>query len=283
MEFIFLMEDLLVEVLLDDGHYYEAILTDVTDTEIVVTFENMLTVMGGRKDLETKNYPFAKARLPPLKDTTGAAPSYAEGQEIEVYYTLFGYYRATIKEILIDGEFFSVQHFNPEYPIVTYYEIVPVDRIRVPNPNPPLTKDDFVKFHINIPTNLRDIAKKYRIHKDFQLRISAAICRFEPGSGDLVCISRDDWSQKAAYEFIDIHINTLREKAEGFKKLEEKAIQLRSKLEEEEFFKEWTERIGENIHVSTSEQSTSGLGEQEIQFSVLNRTEEEHMLVESKR
>ena len=63
--------------------------------------------------------------------------------------------------------------------------------------------------------------------------------------------------------------------------MEEKAIQLRSKLEEEEFFKEWTEGTGEEyIHVSTSEQSTSGLGEQEI-FSQLKRTEEEPMLVES--
>ncbi|XP_065584658.1 fragile X messenger ribonucleoprotein 1 homolog [Artemia franciscana] len=275
------MEDLLVEVLLDDGHYYEAILTDVTDTEIVVTFENMLTVMEGRKNLETKNYPFAKARLPPLKDTTGAAPSYAEGQEIEVDCTLFGYYRATIKEILIDGEFFSVQHFNPKYPIVTCYEIVPVDRIRVPNPNPPLTKDDFVKFHFNVPMNLRDIAKKYRIHKDFQVLIGAGICRFEPGSGVLVCISRADWSKKAAYELIECHFNTLREKAEGFKKLEEKAIQLRSKLIEEALYKRRIEGTGEEyIHVSTSEQSTSGLGEQEIS-SQLKRTEAEPMLVES--
>ncbi|KAK2705553.1 fragile X messenger ribonucleoprotein 1 homolog [Artemia franciscana] len=229
------MEDLLVEVLSDDGHYYEAILTDVTDTEILVTFENMLTVMDGRKNLETKNYPFAKARLPPLKDTTGAAPSYAEGQEIEVVCMLFGFYRATIQEILIDGEFFSVKHLNPEYPngISTFYEIVPVDRIRVPNPNPPLTKEDFVKFQIDVPMELRYIAEKREIHKDFQLRIGAAICRFEPESGSLVCISRANWSKKAADELKDCHFNILREKAERFKKLEEKAIQLRSKLVEE--------------------------------------------------
>ena len=77
--------------------------------------------MGGRKDLETKNYPFAKARLPPLKDTTGAAPSYAEGQEIEVDCTLFGYYRATIKVswlIYRELTFFLIYPLQPTLGVV---------------------------------------------------------------------------------------------------------------------------------------------------------------------
>ncbi|KAK2701334.1 hypothetical protein QYM36_020008, partial [Artemia franciscana] len=162
----FLMKHLCVEVKSVNGAYYEAILTDVTDTAIVVTFENMLAVMGGQKDFETKNYPFAEARLPPLEGPTVNVPSYAKGQEIEAkcrsdYPESIEWRRATIEEIFIDGEWFSVKHFKhikleSGLEMKSAIQFVHVDEIRLPNPNPALTKDDFYKFEIPVPVDSRD-------------------------------------------------------------------------------------------------------------------------------
>ncbi|KAK2712955.1 hypothetical protein QYM36_011604 [Artemia franciscana] len=236
------MEDLCIEVKLDDEAYYEAFLTDVTDTEIVVTFENLETAVGAVGVLAPKRVPFARSRLPPLKNTIGAALSYAEGQEIEVYsrkYDLgpdFGWWRATIK--MMKGEFFVVEHIDWKDDIVNRTEIISVDTIRVPNPNPPLTKDDFVKFEVSVPMDLRVYAKREGVHKEFQRIIGAAICRFVPESDTLVCISLADWSERAANDFkdmISIHFECLREQVlqfesiieEYLKSIEEEAMPVR--------------------------------------------------------
>ena len=57
---------------------------------------------------------------------------------------------------IIRGEFFVVEHIDWKDDIVNRTEIISVDRIRVPNPNPPLTKDVFFKFEVSVPMDLRD-------------------------------------------------------------------------------------------------------------------------------
>ncbi|XP_065575962.1 fragile X messenger ribonucleoprotein 1 homolog [Artemia franciscana] len=76
--------------------------------------------------------------------------------------------------------------------------------------------------------DLRDYAKREGVHKEFQRVIGAAICRFVPESGSLVCISRADWSKKVADMLKDLHFRSLGQKVLLLKRTEEVAMQLES-------------------------------------------------------
>ncbi|XP_065569995.1 uncharacterized protein LOC136033215 isoform X1 [Artemia franciscana] len=217
--------------------YCEAILIDVTDTEIVVTFEDLLAVMGGQKDFETKNYPFAEARLPPLEGPTVNVPSYAKGQEIEVkcrsdYPEPIEWCRATIEEIMINGQYVSVKHLDKYEAIelesgfvaISHTQIVPVSEIRVPNPNPSLTREDYYKFQIPVPVDSRDFLRKNGVQKEFQRCIAAAICAFVPERESLVCISRAVWSKKIADKLSSYYFRSISQKDSRFKETEMEKI-----------------------------------------------------------
>lgn len=54
---------------------------------------------------------------------------------------------------MIRGEFYVVEYVGWE---MSYSEIVPAERIRPLNNNPPLSKATFFKFEIDVPEELRE-------------------------------------------------------------------------------------------------------------------------------
>ncbi|XP_046441375.1 synaptic functional regulator FMR1-like isoform X2 [Daphnia pulex] len=174
---------------------------------------------------ETK-FLFSRSRLP-LKDSKGPF-TFVENQEIEVYskaneQEAFGWWKAVIKMISSDGEFYVVEYVCWE---MSYSEIVPGERIRPSNTNSPLTKANFFKFEIEVPEELREYAKRDGVHKEFQKAIEAAVCRYVPDKGMLSVMSRHESSRKRAGLLQDMHFRNLTQKVVLLKRTEEAAKQL---------------------------------------------------------
>lgn len=210
------MEDLAVEVCGENGAYYEAVITDIHDEELSVAFENDWQP-------ETK-FPFRRVRLPPL--TKDEKHEITEGLEVEVYSRAneteaFGWWRAVVK--MTKGEFHVVEYLGWE---TTYTEIVPGERLRPKNANPPLTKNTFQKFELDVPEDIRDYAKNDSAHKEFKKAIEAVVCKFNPEKNCLYIIARTEVLKKRAIMLSDMHFRNLRQKVLLLSRTEEAARQL---------------------------------------------------------
>ena len=111
-------ESLLVEVQGENGAYYKAHVTDVFDTEVMLSFE-----MDWQPE---SRFAFPRVRLPPPPPSAPA--EFVDRQEIEVYSRASdqescGWWRATVK--MIKGDFHVVEYLGWE---TTYTEIVPSER-----------------------------------------------------------------------------------------------------------------------------------------------------------
>ncbi|KAI5644574.1 agenet domain-containing protein [Phthorimaea operculella] len=195
------MEDLSVEVYGENGAYYKAIVTDVLDNEVLVTFEN---------DWQPESkFPFSQVFLPP-KDT-GKHTEFVENQEVEVFARsnekeACGWWTANIK--MMRGDFLVIEYLEWDN---CYTEIVPKDRLRVKTPKTPIDKNTFHKFEIPVPEDLKDYlhdmhsAKVENAHKEFQKAIGAALVWYVPERGALAVLSRCSTSQRRATMLQEMH------------------------------------------------------------------------------
>ncbi|XP_076370153.1 fragile X messenger ribonucleoprotein 1 homolog A-like [Tachypleus tridentatus] len=212
------MEDLAVEVCGENGAYYKAYLTNIHDDEVTVAFEN---------DWQPESkFPFRRVRFlpPPLKE--GEKLELTEGQEVEVYsraneQEACGWWRAVVK--MTKGDFHVVEYLGWE---TTYTEIVPSDRLRNKNTNPPFTKGLFHKLEINVPEDIQEYCKLEDAHKEYKKAIGADIVRFNPEKNVLIIIGRSEESRKRASLLIEMHFRNLRQKVLLVHRTEEAAKQL---------------------------------------------------------
>ncbi|XP_067118648.1 fragile X messenger ribonucleoprotein 1 homolog [Centruroides vittatus] len=215
------MEELCVEVCGENGAYYKAFVTDVHEDEVSVAFEN---------DWQPESkFPFRRVRLPPPPTKDGEKPeNMVEGQEVEVYsraneQEACGWWKALVK--MTKGDFHVVEYIGWE---TTYTEIVPSDRLRFKNSNPPITKNTFHKFEIEVPEDLREYSKMESAHKDFKKAVDAALCRFNPEKNCLTILSKAETSKKRATMLSEMHFRNLRQKVLLMNRTEEAARQLES-------------------------------------------------------
>ncbi|XP_014287677.1 fragile X messenger ribonucleoprotein 1 homolog isoform X2 [Halyomorpha halys] len=212
------MDDLEVEVCGENGAYYKAYVTDVFEKEVSVAFENEWQAES--------RFTFNLVRLPPPKDAPKT--EFKENEEVEVLsrsndHESCGWWRAVIK--MMKGDFLVLEYLGWE---TTYTEIVPSDRLRHKNINPPITAQTFTKFEIEVPEELREYAKKENVHKEFQKAINASICRYIPESGVLSFISRCEGAKKRATMLQEMHFRNLHQKLLLLKRTEEAQKQLES-------------------------------------------------------
>ncbi|KAE9524630.1 hypothetical protein AGLY_014680 [Aphis glycines] len=213
------MDDLKVEVLFENGAYYEGFVTGVMESEVLVSFPNDWYP-------ETK-FNCDNVRLP-LSDEQ-CNTEFSDNQEIEVKavrepHPSFGWIKAVIK--IISGNppsQFVVQYFNSS---VT--EIVSPDRVRCSNNNSHINGDTFYKFDIDVPEDVRESAKIDGIHKDLQKAIGASLVLYNPDQSVLSVISRSPLTNKRALMLADMHFRNLNQKVMLLKKTEELARQLES-------------------------------------------------------
>ncbi|KAJ1529300.1 hypothetical protein ONE63_006096 [Megalurothrips usitatus] len=209
------MDELAVEVCGENGAYYKGYVTDIFEDSVSVAFEN---------DWQSESkFPFLQVRLPPkeIKDVT-------EKQEVEVFSSateqeVSGWWKAIVK--MTKGDFHVVEYLGWDN---TYTEIVPMDRVRQKNTNPPIDQNTFFKFEIEVPEDLREAAKMDGAHKEFQKALGAAIVRFVADTGNLVVISRTESSQKRSTLLQEMHFRNLSQKVLLLKRTEEAVRQLES-------------------------------------------------------
>ncbi|KAL5283049.1 FXR1 family protein [Megaselia abdita] len=134
-----------------------------------------------------------------------------------------GWWTAIIKMMKVD--ICAVCYPGFENP---YTEVVEIKRLRLKNPNPPITSSTFHRFEIVVPEHLRNEAKQEGVHKEFQKSIQAGICRYLEDKGVLAIISRHEMTQKRALMLQEMHFRNLTQKIMLLKRTEEAARQLES-------------------------------------------------------
>ncbi|KAH9370160.1 hypothetical protein HPB48_013082 [Haemaphysalis longicornis] len=217
------MEDLAVEVRGENGAHYkcyfspQAFVVDVHENDITVAFEN---------DWQPPNkFAFQRVRLP----SSGRSDDlFTEGQEVEVFskandQEASGWWDARVK--MTKGDFHVVEYQGWD---TAYSEIVPSDRLRPKNPNPPITKNTFTKFELDVPDDLREYCKDDSAHKEFKKAIGAAVVRYIPSKQCLMVIARAEAAKKRAEMMSEIYYRNLRQKLILLSKTEEAARQLES-------------------------------------------------------
>ncbi|XP_055929388.1 fragile X messenger ribonucleoprotein 1 homolog [Argiope bruennichi] len=213
------MDDLAIEVCGENGAYYKAFMVDVHDDGVSVAFENDWQP-------QTK-FPFRRVRLPPSQKDD-EKKEFSENQEVEVLSRsneneACGWWKAMVK--MSKGGFHVVEYVGWE---TTCTEIVPSDRLRIKNNNPPITKNTFKVFEIEVPEDLREYAKVESAHKEFKKAIGASICRFDSTKNSLIIISKSDTAKKRANMLCEMHFRNLRQKVLLLSRTEEAARQLES-------------------------------------------------------
>ncbi|XP_072396121.1 fragile X messenger ribonucleoprotein 1 homolog isoform X5 [Diabrotica undecimpunctata] len=215
------MEDLTVEVCGENGALYKGYVIDVFDDEVLIHFED-----GWQPD---SKFPFSQVKLPPKPDPK---VEFTENMEVEVYsrannQEAYGWWKSRIK--MMKGDFYVLEYMGWE---TTYTEIVSVDRLRAKNNNPPIDKNMFHKFEIEVPEDVREYlsssAKIDSAHKEFQKAIYAGIITYNAEKGVLNVVSRCETSSKLASMLQDMHFRSLSQKVLLLKRTEEAARQLES-------------------------------------------------------
>ncbi|CAH1100363.1 unnamed protein product [Psylliodes chrysocephalus] len=211
------MEDLAVEVCGENGALYKGYVIDVFDDEVLIHFE-----ADWQPD---SKFPYSQVKLPPKSDPK---VEFAENIEVEVYSRsndreAYGWWKSRIK--MMKGDFYVIEYVGWE---TTYTEIVSIDRLRAKNNNPPIDKNMFNKFEIEVPDDVREYAKKENAHAEFQKAIGAGCITYNAEKNVLLVISRRESSRSRAALLQDMHFRSLSQKVLLLKRTEEAARQLES-------------------------------------------------------
>ncbi|KAM7302614.1 fragile X mental retardation syndrome-related protein 1 isoform X10, partial [Ixodes scapularis] len=132
-----------------------------------------------------------------------------------------GWWEAMVK--MTKGDFHVVEYQGWD---TAYSEIVPGDRLRPKNVNPPITKSTFTKFELEVPEDLREYSKDDSAHKEFKKAIGAAVVRYITSKNCLMVIARSEAAKKRAEMMSEIYYRNLRQKLILLSKTEEAARQL---------------------------------------------------------
>ncbi|CAH1996892.1 unnamed protein product [Acanthoscelides obtectus] len=211
------MEDLAVEVCGENGVLYKGYVIDVFEDEVLVHFEDEWQ--------PDSKFPFSQVKLP-LKVEGNV--EFTENMEVEAYSRsnnseAYGWWKSRIK--MMKGDFYVLEYLGWDN---TYTEIVSNDRLRPKNTNPPIDRNTFHKFEIEVPEDVREYAKVENAHKEFQKAISAGYLAYDPEQCVLRVISKHEHSRRTASLLQDMHFRNLSQKVLLLKRTEEAARQLES-------------------------------------------------------
>ncbi|BFZ00616.1 hypothetical protein BsWGS_03656 [Bradybaena similaris] len=209
------MEDLSVEVSDGNGVYYKAYLKSFYDDEVLVSFEN-----NWQPDKRVK---LLNVRLPPKQCAN--KPDFKEDDRVEVFGKVkngegLAWYPAKIK--ILKGEFVVVA--SPWDPS----DILPLDKIRSVNPNPPITKESFFQFVLEIPPDLREGCQEELAVQEFRKHIGGAMVTYSPEDKSLHVLSTTQAVIKRASMIGDMFLRNMRQKVLLKQRTEEAVKKLQS-------------------------------------------------------
>ncbi|CAL1538808.1 unnamed protein product [Lymnaea stagnalis] len=209
------MEDLSVEVGGSNGVYYKAYLKSFYEDEVLVSFEN-----NWQADKRVK---LTNVRLPPKSGAT--KPEFREDERVEVFGKVkdeegLAWYPAKIK--MLKGEFAVVA--SPW----DANDILPLDKIRSVNHNPPITKESFFQFVLEVPPDLREGCQEELAIQEFRKHIGGAMVSYNPEDKSLHVLSTSPSVIKRASMIGDMFLRNMRQKVLLKQRTEEAAKKLQS-------------------------------------------------------
>ncbi|CAF0786066.1 unnamed protein product [Adineta steineri] len=229
------MNDLSVEVGHPNGAYYKAYVHDVDATGIDVKYDQDF--------FPPSKIPFSenRIRLPPessdLKKLSPGDPCevLSKAKEDEP----LGWWPATAK--MFKGDFFVVD-YKVSAQGASYSDIVPSDKIRCPNTNPPINYSMFKRIELPVPKESQEACNNPANHKDFKRTTGAAVVRYDKANECLVVLSDNDSTLRRAQILSEMHFRNLRSKAKLVQETEKVSKQLeRIKVNQtSKFFEKFT-------------------------------------------
>ncbi|XP_076435843.1 fragile X messenger ribonucleoprotein 1 homolog A-like isoform X2 [Babylonia areolata] len=213
------MEDLSVEVCGNNGAYYKAFIKSLSATEATVEFENNWQ--------PERRVPIATVRLPP-KDST-ARPDYREHEKVEVLSKAqedeaLGWWPAKIR--MLKGEFAVVEYVGYDSSVT---DILPIDRVRRSNVNPPISADSFQQFVLEVPPDLREGCQGDAVLADLRKHLGgAAIVSYAATDNAIHVLSTSAAVTKRASMIGDMFLRNVRQKLLLKQRTEEAVKKLQS-------------------------------------------------------
>ncbi|KAI8743687.1 fragile X mental retardation syndrome-related protein 1-like isoform X2 [Biomphalaria glabrata] len=209
------MEDLSVEVGGSSGVYYKAYLKSFYEDEVLVSFEN-----NWQPDKRVK---LVNVRLPPKPGAS--KPEFREDERVEVFGKVkdeegLAWYPAKIK--MLKGEFAVVS--SPW----DANDILPLDKIRSVNHNPPITKESFFQFVLEVPPDLREGCQEDMAIQEFRKHIGGAMVSYNPEDKSLHVLSTNPSVIKRASMIGDMFLRNMRQKVLLKQRTEEAVKKLQS-------------------------------------------------------
>ncbi|KAK7482885.1 hypothetical protein BaRGS_00025918, partial [Batillaria attramentaria] len=213
------MEDLSVEVCGNNGAYYKAFIKSISTNEAAVEFENNWQ--------PEKLVPLTSIRLPPKEST--AKPDYRENEKVEVFSKAqedesCGWWQAKIR--MLKGEFAVVEYLGWD---TTYTDILPLDRVRRVNSNPPITPESFHQFILDVPPDLREGCQGDGALTELRKHLGGAACvSYSSSDNSIHVLSTNAAVTKRASMIGDMFLRNVRQKILLKQRTEEAARKLQS-------------------------------------------------------
>ncbi|GFN74145.1 hypothetical protein PoB_000065100 [Plakobranchus ocellatus] len=267
------MEDLSVEISGNNGVYYKGHLRSFFDDEVLVSFEN-----NWQPDRRVK---LINVRLPPKLGTS--KPDFREDERVEIFTKLkddegLAWCPAQIK--MLKGEF-AVVELPPGGT-----DILPLDKIRAVNLNPPITKDSFFQFVLEVPPDLREGCQEEMAIQEFRKHIGGAMVTYNHEDKSLHVLTTSSGVVKRASMIGDMFLRNMRQKVLLKQRTEEAAKKLQSTKVRSGFMEEFQVRDelmglaigthGTNIQQARKVDGITGieLDEMSCTFKVYGETQE---------
>ncbi|CAG5133865.1 unnamed protein product, partial [Candidula unifasciata] len=192
-----------------------AYLKSFYDDEVLVSFEN-----NWQPDKRVK---LSNVRLPPKQGSS--RPELRENEQVEVFGKVkdeegLAWYPAKIR--MLKGEFAVVA--SPW----DANDILPLDRIRAVNHNPPITKESFFQFVLEVPPDLREGCQEETAIQEFRKHIGGAMVSYNPEDKSLHVLSTNPSVIKRASMIGDMFLRNMRQKVLLKQRTEEAVKKLQS-------------------------------------------------------